>query len=95
MKKLLIGILALSSISAFALEGCEVVARSGDSAYRAGATTTAKFSLEKCAKHLAQVVSEGGWDEGVAEHANKSGEFTHLKLERVSKEEFIRVRNGR
>lgn len=94
MKKVLLGLTILISLNALALEGCEVIARSGNSAERNGATTSRNYPLEKCAKELVRTVVEGNWEQGVAEHLAKDGTFTHLKIERTSREEFIRVRNN-
>jgi hypothetical protein len=94
MKKIVCGLLTLISLNAFALEGCEVIGRSGTSAYRNGATTAKNYSIEKCAKELMKVVVEGNWDEAAAQHADKEGNFTHFKFERTTREEFFRIRNN-
>jgi hypothetical protein len=95
MKTFFLFLILTTSFYTFALEGCEVIARSGNAAQRDGAKTSRNFSLERCAKKLIRVVNQGEWDIGVAEHANKDGEFTYLKYEHITKEEFIQIRNNR
>lgn len=94
MKKMIIGLTCLCSLSTFALEGCEIIGRTGNSAYRNGAQTSGHYTLEKCAKELVKVVNRGGWEVGAAQHVNSEGEFTHLKYQKISRAEFFKIRNS-
>lgn len=97
MKKIFCGLLtlaSLNSLSSFAFEGCEITARSGNTSTRGNPIIKKHYSLEKCAKELALAVTEGGWNVGVAEHVNENVEVTFLKFERITRDEFFKVRNN-
>lgn len=94
MKTLLTIAIALSSLNSFALEGCEVVVRKGNVSARPEPQTAKRFPLSKCSWMLSKTLTSGDWDVGAAIHVNQDEETTFLKLEKVDREEFRKVRNG-
>lgn len=94
MKKIIIALVSVISMNTFALEGCEVVLRSGNVSSRVQPQTARSYSLGKCSWLLAKSFNSGEWEVGAAIHINENQETTFLKLEKVSREEFFNVRNG-
>lgn len=94
MKILIFSVVTFLSLNSFAMEGCEVVLRSEHSYSHLEPQIAKRYSLGKCSWLLSRALTNGNWESGAAIHINEKEDKTYLKLEKVSREEFFKIRNG-